>query len=93
MAFLCHFFQNEHPSSAGIKILDMEKDFSHMNCNSEFYEWLIGPFLVVLLHLASQNLPGMAVWCYFCQNSNWKMPKFTINGLLICAIVFQHEHT
>ena len=29
--FLSHLFKNEHPSSAGIKILNLEKDFKHIN--------------------------------------------------------------
>ena len=31
MLFLIHLFKNEHPSSAGIKIINLEIYFTHMN--------------------------------------------------------------
>ena len=60
MAFLCHFFQNEHPLSAGIKILDLQNAFTHINCNYRFK----------ILHLASHNFPKMAFFCHSFQNEH-----------------------
>jgi len=61
------------PLSAGIKIIDLQKALTHINCHYRFKKWLIGPFLVVLLHLASHNFPKMAFLSHYF--SKWTQLK------------------